>query len=546
MSNPFDRFDADAENPFDELDPPVAPKKPATPKKTTRPRMSPMQQVTGFMANANANFPLADEIAAVGLTAANTLKGAVGLGPQVIKIDPKGGDAGRQGLSQLGAEFGRNMGFQRDVEAQYAREQPKTAALGRGFGMAAGAAIPGGKVLQTPALASRGVNMLRGATTAATTAAAYGLSDRGTPMERVERAKEAAFSPVTLSLGAAGGALVPTAKGAAKPVAPSLDELKSAKNAAYDAVDQSGVRYKPEAFDEMVDGIAVTAKEARINPMIHPKAAAMLDTMQGLKGQSPSLTELDQLRQVIRRDVASASDDAEKFFGTQMIRQLDDFIDAADATKVASGSAEDAAGMITNARDLNTRVRKIGSVNDAVESARLRAGSTGSGGNVDNATRQNLRRVLEDTRNLTPDERAALETIVMGSPGQNFLRQVGKLSPQGNGLMTALSIGGAAANPLLAIPTAAGAVSKVGADAITQKRVADLINLIAMGGSRSDPAVLAAQRELATITQDPAVISLAQKVAAKLGQAAGVAGASASAQRPELSTSTNALSGASR
>ncbi len=474
-------------------------------------------EVAGFMANVNRTLGVGDEMAAGFKTAGDVVTGKVkGRNPMEL-----GGE--------LASSFKSNMADQRQIEDSFAADRPKTAALGRGFGMALQTVAPLGKTVNAFAEAPRMVNMLRGAVTAGVTAAGNALVDRGTAQERLGAASSAATNPLILGLGAAGGALVPTAKGAAKPVAPSLDELKSAKNAAYDAVDQSGVRYKPEAFDEMVDGIAMTAKEARINPMIHPKAAAMLDTMQGLKGQSPTLTELDQLRQVIRRDVASASDDAEKFFGTQMIRQLDDFIDAADATKVASGSAEDAAGMITNARDLNTRVRKIGSVNDAVESARLRAGSTGSGGNVDNATRQNLRRVLEDTRNLTPDERAALETIVMGSPGQNFLRQVGKLSPQGNGLMTALSIGGAAANPLLAIPTAAGAVSKVGADAITQKRVADLINLIAMGGSRSDPAVLAAQRELATITQDPAVISLAQKVAARLSVGAGVAGGRASA-----------------
>lgn len=481
-----------------------------------KPKRNAFGEVAGFMANVNRGLGIGDELAAAGKTAGDVLTGKVrGRNPMEL-----GGE--------LASSFRGNMAHQRQVEDSYAADRPNAAALGRGFGMALQTAALG-KTVNAFAEAPRTVNMLRGAVTAGVTAAGDALVDRGTAQERLGAASSAATNPLILGLGAAGGALVPTAKGAAKPVAPSLDELKSAKNAAYDAVDQSGVRYKPEAFDEMVDGIAMTAKEARINPMIHPKAAAMLDTMQGLKGQSPTLTELDQLRQVIRRDVASASDDAEKFFGTQMIRQLDDFIDAADATKVASGSAEDAAGMITNARDLNTRVRKIGSVNDAVESARLRAGSTGSGGNVDNATRQNLRRVLEDTRNLTPDERAALETIVMGSPGQNFLRQVGKLSPHGNGLMTALSIGGAAANPLLAIPTAAGAVSKVGADAITQKRVADLINLIAMGGSRSDPAVLAAQRELATITQDPAVISLAQKVAARLSVGAGVAGGRASA-----------------
>ncbi len=272
-------------------------------------------------------------------------------------------------------------------------------------------------------------------------------------------------------------------KAAPKPAIKAAD-LRPAKDAAYRAVENAGVKYTPSAVDDLVRGMADEMAAANLSASRHPKAASMLRDIKAMKGKSPTLTELDQLRQVIRRDVASSNDPAEAFFGRKMIKNLDEFIGAAGEGQVMAGDAAKGSQAVKTARDLNTRLRKVESVEEAVESARLRAGSTGSGGNVDNATRQNLRRVLDDGT-WTPDEAAALEEIVLGGKGQNFLRLIGKLSPGGNGLMTALNIGGAAANPLLAVPGVTGIVAKMQADAMTARKVQRLIELIAAGGEKA-------------------------------------------------------------
>jgi hypothetical protein len=134
---------------------------------------------------------------------------------------------------------------------------------------------------------------------------------------------------------------------------------------------------------------------------------------------------------------------------------------------------------------MNTRLRKTDTINEALEAAKLRAGSTGSGGNIDNATRQNLRRELQNGANWTADEKTALERVIMGTTGQNALRQVGKLSPQGSGLMTALGVGGAMANPILGIPALVGVGAKAAADRSTSRAVDDFVRLIAGGGNKS-------------------------------------------------------------
>jgi hypothetical protein len=84
----------------------------------------------------------------------------------------------------------------------------------------------------------------------------------------------------------------------------------------------------------------------------------------------------------------------------------------------------------------------------------------------------------------TEDERGAVRELVKGTLAGNIMRGVGKLSPQGSGLMSALGIGGAVANPLAAIPFALGAAAKPIGDKMTENSARRLGELIRAGGSK--------------------------------------------------------------
>ena len=138
------------------------------------------------------------------------------------------------------------------------------------------------------------------------------------------------------------------------------------------------------------------------------------------------------------------------------------------------------------ARRLWAQHRKDQLVTQRVEKAVRRAQSTGSGGNVEKAIRQNLRGILDNEKlrqGFTPEEIKVLEEIVAGAPVDNFLSLVGKLSPSGNGLMLGLNLGGAAAfGPGALAVGAIGAGAKQVADRGTTQRVRALVALIRSGG----------------------------------------------------------------
>ena len=109
-----------------------------------------------------------------------------------------------------------------------------------------------------------------------------------------------------------------------------------------------------------------------------------------------------------------------------------------------------------------------------------------AGGNIENATRQQLKKLLVDPkfrRGMTEEELAAAKKAVLGTPAQNLLRLAGKLSPQGNGLMLTGNAALSATAPAIGIPVALGAYgAKKAAEGMTARNVKALQALVASGG----------------------------------------------------------------
>jgi hypothetical protein len=123
-------------------------------------------------------------------------------------------------------------------------------------------------------------------------------------------------------------------------------------------------------------------------------------------------------------------------------------------------SAQEAAAAIQNARDLAQRQFKANALLDALNKAEIRTQVSGTGGNIENATRQRLAAILAKEP-WSAAEKAQLNKMVLGTPYTNTLRQVSRLSPIGNALTTLLEGGGALASgpglPGLAAAAGAGA-----------------------------------------------------------------------------------------
>lgn len=275
-----------------------------------------------------------------------------------------------------------------------------------------------------------------------------------------------------------------------KAAAPSLDELRAAKNAAYKDVDNLGVVYSPQAVDDLI--ARMEAAGGKINPMRHQKAASVLEDIRKLKGKPQSLTELDELRQVIARDLIKTPDGGERFFGYEFRNTLDDFIERATASQLQGGDPVAASTAINKARELNTRYRKVEDFDRQMTKATNAAASTGSGGNINNQIRQKARQILDNekrTLGYSQEELEALQKLITQGSLEDVMRLVGKLSPGGNGLMTALNTGAIVHNPALVAVPAVASVAKFFADRGTAKQAEILRAILARGGPVNVPAL---------------------------------------------------------
>ena len=270
----------------------------------------------------------------------------------------------------------------------------------------------------------------------------------------------------------------------AKPAIPDRTQIEAVKDAAYARADQSGVIFTPAASARLNQTITNDLANFGYDPALQPGAAAVIKRLQDLQGQNVTLTGLDTLRKVANNGYIPGNKSNNSII-RGIIEHIDDAVANPQSGEILTGNSQTAAQALGEARSAASRLFKLDKVDDAVARAELRAGSTGSGGNVDNATRQNIRRILEKPRGFTPDEQEALRTVVMGTPAQNALRLAGKLSPSGNGLMAALGVGGAMVNPWVGAASLAGMGAKAAADRMTQSNVQKIADIISAGGSRS-------------------------------------------------------------
>ena len=244
-------------------------------------------------------------------------------------------------------------------------------------------------------------------------------------------------------------------------VLPTVDQLRASRSAAYEAVDNLGARYNPGDVNNLVRSVDRSMRDFGISELRHPRAYSLLQEMRQRIDEPVTLREMDQLRQVIRRD--TGSDPAEREAGRRMIAEIDGFLDNA-TPQVAQGNPAVVGVAMREARQAHRQYRKAELMETAIERAMDRAGSTGVGGNFENVLRQEVRRLYTTraTRDtFTADERRAMQRFVRGSTEENILRGLSRLSPVGNSLSAMLTVGGTMAyGPLGALPLAGMAAQR--------------------------------------------------------------------------------------
>lgn len=241
--------------------------------------------------------------------------------------------------------------------------------------------------------------------------------------------------------------------------APSLEELKRLKDAAYKRADDSGVTISEGSLKGLKARIA---KEIRTNKTLHPDATAAIKEIFDTKGEL-TLSKLDELRQ-IASDAKGSPKPADSSRAAQVVEAIDEFVENLSDKDVTSGKVQDAAAL-KEARGYYTRLKKSEDISELFRRAEIKAGANYTQSGLENALRGEFKALAlnkQKLRRFNQQERAAIERVAKGAPLENALRYIGKLAPTGTvsgmlGAIVSAAVPGGVALPIAGVAGRAAA-----------------------------------------------------------------------------------------
>lgn len=313
---------------------------------------------------------------------------------------------------------------------------------------------------------------------------------------------------------------------------PDPDTIRNEARQLYRQIDNAGLTYDAPVYSGLPRDTRLSLDRSGYDPDLpeHASIRPLLNKLDSItahaqaNGGAIPFQQLQNLRTMATDVAASDSPGARRLAG--IVRQnVDDFVESAQPSQ-GFMSGPEANNTWRQARDLWRRASKTDDLLHNVTKAERRAASTASGGNEQNALRQNVRGMLDRAEKpgrynpYSPEETAAMETVINGTQGQNALRTFGNTFG-GSGFAPLVS-GGASVGIPMQLGVSPGLATGIGvglygagrgaralSTRMAQDRVDELIRLMATG-SRA-PAVAPAGPTQAISMAD----ALAQRLAAR-------------------------------
>jgi hypothetical protein len=285
----------------------------------------------------------------------------------------------------------------------------------------------GGGILAGPKAA------LKYGATAGLASEAAGQATEGTAIEPYARFAGGMFAP--LAVNTANRTVNATFQRAAN--RPSVETLRAAKNAAYDAVDATGLTIPASVIQNIASRARDAAAARNYVPDVDNQTRGAIVTLDNLSDSSLTIGQLDNVRQRLNNRYKAAPDEVA-------------ILDIIDIIDESIGSMPEGGELLTAARQANSHYKKAELFENAFQRAADQAASTGSGGNTVNKFRQAVTTIINNPRQakfFSQPEIDVMRRFVRGNLPENVLRLVGKMSPSGNGLMMTLHmVGGVMSN----------------------------------------------------------------------------------------------------
>ena len=279
-------------------------------------------------------------------------------------------------------------------------------------------------------------------------------------------------------IGGGGAGIAAAERAASKMDAalPTMEKIQAAGNAGYKKLRESDAKISAEGMAELKAD--VVASLAGFRDYLAPSTFKVIEEFPA-KG-NVSVDDIDSVRKLLGKVPAVNLTDREA--ANRAIDAIDDWLAEIPDHHVVSGEPSLDAAVLRHAQGNWAAYRKLQMFGKSEKSAEYRAASTGSGANVVNTQRQEIRKILDSdkkSRGLSAQVKDKMEDIVLGTILTNQTRKVGKFAPTGAvsaiPTMGAAVFGGAPAAGAVAL---GGSISKWLSEYLTQRQLNQLDRLL--------------------------------------------------------------------
>jgi hypothetical protein len=266
--------------------------------------------------------------------------------------------------------------------------------------------------------------------------------------------------------------------GAALKTEATPEKIKESSQASYRAVAEDKLQIKPQHVSDFVDDAQSELKKKLITPN---RAEGTYSALEQLKEGGGDISQLMDLHEALGEMTPA---DGKDYAAANMVRKkIDTFLDGLNEDHVISGDPKYTKAMLDHARASWRPYAKMTEIEKGVEVAGHRAAATGTGANIENTLRQEIRKILDSdkrSRGYSPEAKAKMEEIVQGTFASNLARKVGKYAPTGAVSALPSILAYLARGKLMAGSVAgAGFLGKYLGEALTRQQISKLEDLIA-------------------------------------------------------------------
>ena len=365
--------------------------------------------------------------------------------------------------------YAENIDTIRAEMSAYAEENPGSALAQE----LAGAFLSPAGLLKAPAYIERAAPLLRGAVKGGTGGFVYGVaSAEGDLLERGEEGLVGAGAgviigaPLEKAVSLIGNAKL-NRQIKAQSVSPDLDRLKSIKDAAYEAVDQTNFAIGPGEAQDIFKRASDIADNAFYvtTPGVTTAVDKAKKLLESLTTKGMTLGQSEKIRQ---RLFKLSEDKTEGYIVRAMINEFDDVIE--------DSLAKVQIPQLKIAREANRKYKNTEAIENAFSKVDIKPGNRTEGYRK---VAQNLLKDARQMRYFTEAEKQVLNEMASGTASQRLLSTLGKFDFSAKGLAGAINLFTMASAPWTALLFVGTGGAKYVAD---RKAIASAKRLIAKAG----------------------------------------------------------------